>query len=93
MQTHTPARLNIEQARNQAKDLLKALKSRDRAAALRFRIAIPQLGAYSDDQVFSAKLALHDAQRVIAIEHGCRAGKSSLPTCGAVSIPRTPWTI
>ena len=73
MQTHTPARLNIEQARNQAKDLLKALKSRDRAAALRFRIAIPQLGAYSDDQVFSAKLALHDAQRVIAIEHGCQS--------------------
>ena len=70
MQSTTPVRLNIEQARNQAKDLLKALKSRDRAAAMRFRIAIPQLGAYSDDQVFSAKLALHDAQRVIAIEHG-----------------------
>ena len=73
MQSHTPARLNIEQARNQAKDLLKALKSRDRAAALRFRIAIPQIGTYSDDQVFSAKLALHDAQRVIAIEHGRRS--------------------
>ena len=71
MQTHTPARLNTEQARNQAKDLLKALRSRDRAAALRFRIAIPQLGASSDAQaVFDAKLALHDAQRVIAIEHG-----------------------
>ena len=73
MQSNTPARLNIEQARNQAKDLLKALKSRDPAAARRFRTAVPQLGAYSDDQVFSAKLALHDAQRVIAIEHGCRS--------------------
>lgn len=71
MQTTTSARLNIEQARNQAKDLLKALKSRDRAASRRFCAAISQLGAYSDDQVFSAKLALHDAQRVIAIEHGC----------------------
>ena len=70
MQSNTPVRLNIEQARNQAKDLLKALKSRDSAAARRFRTAIPQLGAYSDEQVFSAKLALHDAQRVIAIEHG-----------------------
>ena len=70
MQSNTPVRLNIEQARNQAKDLLKALKSRDRDAARRFCTAIPQLGAYSDDQVFSAKLALHDAQRVIAIEHG-----------------------
>ncbi len=73
MQSNTPARLNIEQARKQAKDLLKALKSRDPAAARRFRTAIPQLGAYSDDQVFSAKLALHDAQRVIAIEHGCQS--------------------
>ncbi len=73
MQSDTPVRLNIEQARNQAKDLLKALKSGDRTAALRFRTTIPQLGAYSDDQVFSAKLALHDAQRVIAIEHGCRS--------------------
>ena len=73
MQSHTRVRLNIEQARNQSKDLLKALKSRDRAAARRFCTAIPQLGAYSDDQVFSAKLALHDAQRVIAIEHGCRS--------------------
>ncbi|MXY45332.1 MAG: hypothetical protein F4Y50_15015 [Dehalococcoidia bacterium] len=73
MQSHTPARLNIEQARNQAKDLLKALKSRDRAAARRFCTAVPQLGAYSDDQVFAAKLALHDAQRVIAIEHGCQS--------------------
>ena len=71
MQSNTPVRLNIEQARNQAKDLLKALTSHDRAAARRFCTAIPQLGTYSDDQVFSAKLALHDAQRVIAIEHGC----------------------
>ena len=73
MQSTTPVRLNIEQARNQAKDLLKGLKSRDRAASRRFRTAIPQLGAYSDDQVFAAKLALHDAQRVIAIEHGCQS--------------------
>ena len=73
MQSHAPVRLNIEQARNQAKDLLKALKSLDRAASRRFCTAIPQLGAYSDDQVFSAKLALHDAQRVIAIEHGCQS--------------------
>ncbi len=72
MQSNTPVRLNIEQARKQAKDLLKALKSRDPAAARRFRTAVPQLGVYSDDQVFSAKLALHDAQRVIAIEHGCQ---------------------
>ena len=71
MQSNTPVRLNIEQARKQAKDLLKALTPHDRIAARRFCTAIPQLGTYSDDQVFSAKLALHDAQRVIAIEHGC----------------------
>ncbi len=73
MQSNTPVRLNIEQARNQAKDLLKALRSRDPAAARRFRTTVPQIGAYSDEQVFSAKLALHDAQRVIAIEHGCQS--------------------
>ena len=73
MQSNTPVRLNVEQARKQAKDLLKALKSRDPDAATRFRTAIPQLGASSNQAVFAAKLALHDAQRVIAIEHGCRS--------------------
>ena len=73
MQSRTPVRLNIEQARNQAKDLLKALKSRDPDVATRFRTAIPQLGASSNQAVFAAKLALHDAQRVIAIEHGCHS--------------------
>ena len=73
MQSNTPVRLNIEQARKQAKDLLKALKSRDPDAATRFRTAIPQLGASSNQAIFAAKLALHDGQRVIAIEHGCHS--------------------
>lgn len=70
MQSNAPVRPNIEQALKQAKDLLKALKSHDPDAASRFRTAIPQPGASSDQAVFSAKLGLHDAQRVIAREHG-----------------------
>ena len=64
---------NLDQARKQAKDLLRDLRTRDVRAADRFRVAVPQLAAASDDAVFVAKLALHDAQRVVAFEHGFRS--------------------
>ena len=70
MQPLDSRNLNLEQARKQAKDLLRDLRTQSAGAAQRFRSAVPQLDAASDDAVFAAKLALHDAQRVVAFEHG-----------------------
>ncbi len=58
--------LNFEQSRKQAKDLLKAFKARNPEAGNRVKNAIAQI----QDDVFSANFSLHDAQRVIAREHG-----------------------
>ena len=66
MATQAGSKLNLEQAQKQAKDLHKSLSDRDAQAVERFKSAIPQLSG----DVFSAKLSLQDAQRVIAHEHG-----------------------
>jgi ankyrin repeat protein len=62
-----PERPNLEQLKNQAKSLLRAARTRDPAALERFR-ALPAFGGQAPAD--SAALALHDAQSVIAREHG-----------------------
>jgi len=64
-----PARPNLAQLKKQAKSLLDAAKSRDRDALQRFA-ALPSLSGKSPDEIASADVALHDAQSVIAREHG-----------------------
>ncbi len=64
-----PARPNLEQLKKQAKALLDAAKSRD-ADALRRFAALPSLSAKSLDDIAASDLALHDAQSVVAREHG-----------------------
>ncbi len=64
------AQPNLEQTRNRAKTLLKALRSADPDAVSRFRDVIPQLADASDQEITGAKLSLRDAQRVIALEYG-----------------------
>ena len=65
-----PARPNLEQLRNQAKDLLKSYRAGHRPALARFREALPRLSALPDDQLARLSMSLRDAQRVIACEHG-----------------------
>lgn len=60
---------NLEQLRKQAKDLLRAARAGDHTASSRFRI-LPSFANASDDELTRAPLALHDAQSVIAREHG-----------------------
>jgi ankyrin repeat protein len=60
---------DLEQLRKQAKDLLRAARAGDPAATTRFRI-LPSLANAGDDELARALLALHDAQSVIAREHG-----------------------
>ncbi len=62
-----PDRPNLEQLKKQAKSLLRAAEDGDPSALARFR-ALPAFASSPD--IGKAGLALHDAQSVIAREHG-----------------------
>lgn len=64
-----PARPNLEQLKKQAKSLLDDAKSREPDALKRFAV-LPALAGKSLDEIAAFGLALHDAQSVIAREHG-----------------------
>lgn len=66
-----PERPNLEQLRKQAKTLLHAAQASDSAALARFQ-ALPAFAKKTVAQLAAttATLALHDAQSVIAREHG-----------------------
>jgi ankyrin repeat protein len=64
-----PARPNLEQLKKQAKSLLHAAQAGDVEALGRF-VVLPALSSKSIDEIAAADLALHDAQSVIAREHG-----------------------
>lgn len=64
-----PGRPSLAQLKHQAKDLLHSAEQADPAALARFR-ALPALSGKNDAELAQAGLALHDAQSVIAREHG-----------------------
>jgi hypothetical protein len=64
-----PLRPNLEQLKKQAKSLLDAAQGRDPDALRRFAV-LPALAGKSVDEIVAFGLALHDAQSVIAREHG-----------------------
>ncbi len=64
-----PAHPNLEQLKKQAKSLLAAAKAREQEALRRFAV-LPSFSGQSVDQIGATDLALHDAQSVIAREHG-----------------------
>ncbi|MPZ21412.1 MAG: hypothetical protein GEV06_26490 [Luteitalea sp.] len=70
-----PERPNLEQLKRQAKDLLHSARVKDPAALARFR-NLPAFGRYTDEDLARAGLALHDAQSVIAREHGFASWKA-----------------
>ena len=67
--TQLPDRPNLDQLKRQAKDLLRDARARESSALARFRI-LPAFTHVSDADLARAPLALHDAQSVIAREHG-----------------------
>ncbi len=69
MPRELPARPNLEQLKKQAKSLLHAAQAGDRDALNRFA-ALPAFSGKSIDEIDPTDLALHDAQSVIAREHG-----------------------
>lgn len=64
-----PERPNLDQLKRQAKDLLHAARARDPGALARFR-SLPAFAGIPDDALARRGLALHDAQSVVAREHG-----------------------
>jgi hypothetical protein len=67
-----PERANLEQLKKQAKSLLHAARARDPAALERFRV-LPTLSAKSVAELSAMSVALHDAQSVVAREHGFKS--------------------
>ena len=65
-----PDRLNLDHLKKQAKELIRLYRSRDPAAMVRFRNALPAAAGRSDEDISSLELRLHDAQSCIAREHG-----------------------
>lgn len=64
-----PAAPDLDQLRRQAKELLRAARAGDAEALARFRI-LPAFARQSDAALARTALALHDAQSVVAREHG-----------------------
>ncbi|HWW84641.1 MAG TPA: hypothetical protein VNZ26_13625, partial [Vicinamibacterales bacterium] len=73
--TQLPERPNLEQLKRQAKDLVRSCRANDPAALQRFRI-LPAFAHTSDTDLARRGLALHDAQSVIAREHGFDSWKA-----------------
>ena len=67
--TQLPEHPNLDQLKRQAKDLLRAARANESTAFGRFRI-LPAFTRSSDADLARRPLALHDAQSVIAREHG-----------------------
>jgi len=65
-----PSQPNLDHLKHQAKDLLREHRARNPTTAQRLREFHPRFGGVSDGEIFSATLALSDAQLAIAREHG-----------------------
>lgn len=70
MQTPLPARPSLEQLKKLAKDLVKGHQEKKPEAFKLIRDFLPALSGKSEQEISSYSFALHDAQSVIARQHG-----------------------
>src|SRR2546430_7142560 len=70
MSKSLPSRPNLEQLKNQAKDLLKSQESADAESLQRIQANHPDYSNIPEDKIRAAKFSLSDAQLVIAREYG-----------------------
>ncbi|WP_050403300.1 ankyrin repeat domain-containing protein [Bradyrhizobium embrapense] len=66
----SPARLNLEHLKKQAKELMRLYRRQAPEAYARFRQALPAAAGLSDPQIAALDLRLHDAQSCIARDLG-----------------------
>lgn len=65
-----PARPSVDHLRHQAKDLLRQHAAGESSSAQRLREFHPKLQSATDQEIFSTRLTLSDAQLAIAREYG-----------------------
>src|SRR5690242_15676112 len=70
MSKSLPSRPNLEQLKNQAKDLLKSHQSGDAESLKRIRANHPNYSNAAEVEIRAAKFSLSDAQLAIAREYG-----------------------
>ncbi|MFN8652580.1 MAG: hypothetical protein U0133_11790 [Gemmatimonadales bacterium] len=70
-----PARPSLDQLKHQAKELLQSARQGGAGARARFRV-LPAFASLPEAALERAALALHDAQSVIAREHGFESWKA-----------------
>ena len=68
-----PASPDLDHLRKQAKRLLRAFRAHDEEAVARFRASLPAAQSRPSAYVAAQPYRLHDAQSVIAREHGFRS--------------------
>ena len=66
----SPARLNLEHLKKQAKELIRLYRRQAPEAYARFRQALPTAAGRSDAQIAALDLRLHDAQSCVARDLG-----------------------
>lgn len=66
----SPARLNLEHLKKQAKELIRLYRRRAPEAYARFRQALPAAAGRSDTDIAALDLRLHDAQSCVARDLG-----------------------
>lgn len=70
-----PARPSLDQLKHQAKELLHAARQGDALARARFRV-LPAFASLAEVALGRTAFALHDAQSVVAREHGFESWKA-----------------
>ncbi len=70
MRKSLPARPSLEQFKKQAKELVKEHRGRNASTLALIREFLPSLAGKTDEEIVLFPFALHDAQSVIARQHG-----------------------
>jgi hypothetical protein len=73
MRRELPSHPHIEHLKKQAKDLLEAHAQGEAEALMRFAESLPSLSGRTPGEVAASRVALHDAQSVVAREYGFRS--------------------
>jgi hypothetical protein len=85
-----PTRPSQEQYKKQAKDLVKSYRAGDAGTLERIRQHHPRFGKLPDAELRGAKIALADAQLVVAREHGFESWPRFAKHVEALSLKSSP---
>jgi hypothetical protein len=90
MDKSLPARPSLEQLKKLAKDLVKAHEEKQPAALALIREYLPAVAGKPDEEIARYLFALHDAQSVIARQHGFASWNALREAVEKVGEPEAP---